>query len=165
VRELAADGIPVAVTCRVLSLSRQPYYRWLKQPFTPSEVTRAYRANAVFDAHKDDPEFGYRLLTGEARAAGWPMCERTTWRLCRDHSWWSVFGRKRGRNGKRRGPPVHDDLVQRPGRIVGYSIDSRMKARLAVAALEHAPARRGEVAGCIVHSDSETVRAGYSCGV
>ncbi|RDI23298.1 hypothetical protein DEU38_112162, partial [Rhodococcus sp. AG1013] len=29
VRELAADGIPVAVTCRVLGIARQPYYRWL----------------------------------------------------------------------------------------------------------------------------------------
>ena len=38
-------------------------------------------------------------------------------------------------------------------RIVGYSIDSRMKARLAVAAIESAAARRGEVAGCILHSD------------
>ena len=39
------------------------------------------------------------------------------------------------------------------GRIVGYSIDSRMKARLAVQALENAVAMRGDVAGCIVHSD------------
>jgi transposase InsO family protein len=39
------------------------------------------------------------------------------------------------------------------GRIVGYSIDSRMKSRIAVAALENAVARRGEVAGCVVHSD------------
>src|SRR3546814_17200677 len=38
-------------------------------------------------------------------------------------------------------------------RIVGYSIDSRMKARLAVNALDNAVARRGEVAGCILHSD------------
>ena len=29
VRELAADGIPVAVTCRVLKIARRPYYRWL----------------------------------------------------------------------------------------------------------------------------------------
>ncbi|KJL27358.1 hypothetical protein RN51_00002 [Microbacterium oxydans] len=27
VTELAADGIPVTVTCRVLKLSRQRYYR------------------------------------------------------------------------------------------------------------------------------------------
>ncbi|UAK30723.1 DDE-type integrase/transposase/recombinase [Nocardia asteroides] len=39
------------------------------------------------------------------------------------------------------------------GRIVGYCIDSRMKSRLAVTALHNAVARRGEVAGCIVHTD------------
>jgi transposase InsO family protein len=38
-------------------------------------------------------------------------------------------------------------------RIVGWSIDSRMKARLVVAAIETAVARRGDVAGCILHSD------------
>lgn len=38
-------------------------------------------------------------------------------------------------------------------RIVGYSIDSRMKSALAVRALNSAAARRGDVAGCILHSD------------
>src|SRR5690625_2255977 len=39
-------------------------------------------------------------------------------------------------------------------RIVGYSIGARMKARLAVDALEMAVARRGgDVAGCVTHSD------------
>src|SRR5699024_9156483 len=39
-------------------------------------------------------------------------------------------------------------------RIVGYSIGARMKARLAVDALEMAVARRGvDVAGCVAHSD------------
>ncbi|MTK30422.1 DDE-type integrase/transposase/recombinase [Nocardia seriolae] len=38
-------------------------------------------------------------------------------------------------------------------RIVGYSIDSRMKSALAVRALNNAVARRGEVAGCILHTD------------
>lgn len=28
VRELAADGVPVTVTCRVLGIARQPFYRW-----------------------------------------------------------------------------------------------------------------------------------------
>ena len=46
VRELAVDGIPVTVTCRVLNLARQPYYRWLSNPVTDSELTAAYRANA-----------------------------------------------------------------------------------------------------------------------
>jgi transposase InsO family protein len=187
VRELAADGIPVAVACRVLQLSRQHYYRWLRQPVTGAEITVAYRANALFDAHRDDPEFGYRFLAGEAEAAGERMCERSAWRICRDNAWWSAFGKKRAKNGKRPGPPVHDDLVRRDftassmnqlwltditehptgegklylcavkdawsGRIVGYSISSRMQARLAVNALDNAVARRGQVAGCTVHSD------------
>ncbi|WP_228815939.1 IS3 family transposase, partial [Nocardia puris] len=38
-------------------------------------------------------------------------------------------------------------------RIIGYSIDSRMKSRLAVTALNNAVARRGDVAGCILHTD------------
>ena len=81
VRELAGDGIPVAVTCRVLKLAGQPYYRWLAAPVTASELARAYRANALFDAHRDDPEFGYRLLVDEAAAGGQPMATRTAWAI------------------------------------------------------------------------------------
>ena len=176
----------MAVTCRVLKLARQPYYRWRAHPVTDAEIVEAYRANALFDAHKDDPEFGYRYLVEEARDAGEPMAERTEWRICSEQGLWSVFGKKRGKNGKP-GPPVHDDLVERDftasepnalwlsditehrtgegklylcaikdvfsNRIVGYSIDSRMKSRLATAALSSAVARRGDVDGCILHSD------------
>jgi transposase InsO family protein len=38
-------------------------------------------------------------------------------------------------------------------RIVGYSISDRMTAKLAVDAVRNAVARRGEVAGCILHAD------------
>ena len=185
--ELAADGIPVAVSLRVLKLSRQPYYRWRHQQVTTAELTEAYRANALLDAHRDDPEFGYRFLVSEAAESGEVMCERTAWRICRDNQWWSVFGKKRGKNGKRPGPPVHDDLVKRDfsaddvnelwltditehwtdegklylcaikdvfsGRIVGYSMSDRMKACLAVNALDNAVSRRRDAAGCFVHSD------------
>ncbi len=178
--ELAADGIPVAVTCRVLNIARQPYYRWLGRPVGDAELVAAHRANALVDAHRDDPEFGYRFLVDEARAAGQTMAERTGWKICSDNGWWSAFGKrkKRGKGGKV-GPPVHDDLVQRDftadgpnrlwladitehrtgegklylcaikdvwsRRIVGYSIDSRMKSRLAVNALYNAVARRGRL--------------------
>ena len=51
--------------------------------------------------------------------------------------------------------PISKDVFS--NRIVGYSIDSRMKSRLAVAALNNAVARRAaegvDVAGCVVHSD------------
>ncbi|MEU7340216.1 hypothetical protein [Streptomyces sp. NPDC007074] len=69
-KELARDGIPVTVTCRVLKLARQPYYRWLERPVTDAEFEQAARANALFDAHREDPEFGYRFLADEARSMG-----------------------------------------------------------------------------------------------
>lgn len=185
--ELAADGIPVTVTCRVLKLCRQDYYRWRNHPVTDALLDEAYLTNAIFDAHADDPEFGYRFLADEIRAVGHDVCDRTVWRICRDNAWWSVFGKKKGKKSKP-GAPAHDDLVKRDftaagpdelwltditehwtregklylcaikdvwsNRIVGYSIDSRMKARLAVNAIDNAAARRGgDVAGCILHSD------------
>lgn len=185
--ELAADGVSVAVTLRVLKLARQPYYRWLKCPVTDAELVAAHRANALFDAHRDDPEFGYRFLADEARDAGVSMSERTAWKICSENRWWSAFGKKRARSTKKSGPPVHDDLVCRnfsadapnelwlgditehrtregklyccaikdvfSNRIVGYSIDHRMKSRIAVNALNNAVARRDSVAGCILHTD------------
>lgn len=110
VRELAGDGIPVTVTCRVLKIARQPYYRWLASPVTDTERGQAYRANALFDAHLDDPEFGYRFLVDEAAEAGQLMATRTAWRICSDMGWWSAFGKPRKGKGNRSGPPVHDDL-------------------------------------------------------
>ncbi|MFI7492996.1 transposase [Micromonospora echinaurantiaca] len=148
----------------------------------------AYRANALFDAHRDDPEFGYRFLVDEARGAEQPMADSTAWRICSSNGWWSAFGKRRhrGKAGKA-GPAVHDDLVQRdftadgPNQlwladitehhtaegklylcaikdvwshcIVGYSVDSRMNARPAVAALNNASPRRGDLDGCILHTD------------
>lgn len=188
VRELAADGIPVTVSCRVLGLARQPFYRWLESPFTDGQLDEAYLTNAIFDAHRDDPEFGYRFLADEVHREFPEVSDRTVWRICREMRWWSVFGKTKRGKGAKPGAASHDDLVKwdftanapnqlwlsdltehrtREGklyvcaikdvfsnRIVGWAIDERMKARLVVAAIEMAAARRnGDVAGCILHSD------------
>jgi hypothetical protein len=44
----------------VLKIARQPYYRWLDEPVTNAEWAQAHLANALFDAHRDDPELGCR---------------------------------------------------------------------------------------------------------
>lgn len=49
---------PLVVSFRGPKLARQPCYRWLKDPINDREVDEAYRANASFDAHQDDPELG-----------------------------------------------------------------------------------------------------------
>ena len=101
----------MTLTCRVLKLCRAQYYRWLAQPVTTQEAQRDRRVAALQAAHDDDPQAGYRYLREEAEAAGVIMCERTAWKLCSQHGLWSSYGTKRSRNGKRPGPPVHDDLV------------------------------------------------------
>ena len=186
VLDLAVDGIPVAVTCRVLKFSKQAFYAWRKNPITQRDWADAHLINAAFDIHADDPAFGYRFIADELIAEhGISVGENRVARLCSQQGIWSVFAKKRGLNRKA-GPPVHDDLVNRQftataanllwltditehrtgegklylcaikdvhsNKIVGYSIDSRMKAALAVAALRNAIGLRSP-AGTVVHSD------------
>jgi transposase InsO family protein len=188
VRDLAADGIPVRLTCGVLGFSPQAFYKWQTRPCSNRDWDDAHVTNAIVDVHADDPEFGYRFIADELEAAGQPVNERRVWRLCRDHKIWSTTTKKgRKHSGKRPGPAVHDDLVQRQfhapapdviwltditehptvegklyccsikdvfsNRIVGYPIDQRMTAQLAVSALRSAIARRQPVGTVIVHSD------------
>lgn len=185
VLDLAADGVPVTVTCRVLGFSTQGFYKWKKQPVTQRDWDDAHLINMAREIHADDPAFGYRFIADELPDRGITACENRVARLCSQERLWSVFSKKRGLNRKA-GPPVHDDLVDRQftaqepnqvwltditehrtdegklylcaikdlysNKIVGYSIDSRMKASLAVAALRNAVDQR-DPKGTIVHSD------------
>ncbi len=186
VLDLAADGIPVAVTCRALGFSKQAFYQWKRKPVSDRDWADAHLTNTALDIHHDDPAFGYRFIADELAGRGVKASENRVARLCSQQRIWSVFARKRGLSGKA-GPPVHDDLVQRQftadrpdqiwltditehptgegklylcaikdvcsGKIVGYSMDSRMKASLAVAALRNAIALRSPAATIVVHSD------------
>ena len=111
VLDLAADGIPVAVTCRVLGFSKQAFYKWKANPVSERDRADAHLINAALDIHRDDPASGYRFIADELPARAFYS-----------------------------------------NRIVGYSIDSRMKAALAVAALRNAAALRSPE-GTVVHSD------------
>jgi putative transposase len=177
VRDLAAEGIPVRLTCGVLGHSRQAYYAWLASPVSQRDLDDAHLTNALIDAHADDPEFGYRFLADELERAGQLVGERRVWRLCSQQKLWSATVRKGRRgSGKTPGPAVHDDHVRRDftapapdrvwltditehptaegklyccaikdlfsNRIIGYAIDERMTAQLAVTALRTAVARR-----------------------
>jgi transposase InsO family protein len=188
VRDLAAQKIPVRLTCGVLGFSRQAYYAWLADPISQREREDAYLTNALIDAHGDDPEFGYRFLADELERDGHVVGERRVWRLCSQQKLWSATVRKGRRgSGKTPGPAVHDDHVRRDftatepnrkwvtditehptaegklyccaikdlfsNRIVGYALDERMTAHLAVTALRAAVARRQPAGVVIVHAD------------
>lgn len=185
VLELAADGIPVTVTCRVLGFSTQAFYKWKRDPVTDRDWDDAHLINAAIDIHHDDPAFGYRFIADELAGRGVTASENRVARLCSQERIWSVFAKRRGLSRKA-GPPVHDDLVERrfhafelnalwltditehptgegklylcaikdvcSNRIVGYSMDARMTASLAVSALRNAIGLRSPQ-GTKVHSD------------
>jgi transposase InsO family protein len=186
VLDLAADGIPVAVTCRVLGFSKQAFYAWRQTPVPQRDWDEAHLINAALGIHADDPAFGYRFIADELPARGISAGENKVARLCSQQRIWSAFSKKRGLNRKA-GPPVHDDLVARQftaegpdrtwltditehptaegklylcaikdvysNRIVGYSMDSRMTATLAVSALRNAIVLRSPAGTVVVHSD------------
>jgi putative transposase len=188
VRDLAAEGIPVRLTCGMLGFSAQAFYKWQARPVSDRDWVDAHVTNSIVDVHADDPEFGYRFIADELERAGQATNERRVWRLCRAQRVWSTTTKKGRRgSGKSPGPAVHDDLVQRnftaarldqvwltditehptvegrvyvcsikdvcSNRIVGYAIDERMTAQLAVSALRSAIARRQPVGTVVVHSD------------
>ena len=116
---------PVAVACRVLGFSTQGYYKWLKQPVAARGAEEQELISVLHQLQGDDPEGGYRVLADD-------ITEHRT------------------REGKVYLCAIKDVFSNR---IVGYSIDTRMKARIIVNALEMAVAHRGRPTGVIVHSD------------
>ncbi|KXZ61588.1 Integrase core domain protein [Microbacterium laevaniformans] len=196
---MAAAGapvrVPVAVALRVLGLSRQGYYQWLKDPVSQRDWDDAHLIDVLYDLHADDLTLGYRFLTDELDTEhGIIASENRVHRLCRIAGIHASHHRKRSKPGST-GPAPHDDLLavvdehgvvrhefvangpnkvwlwdisEHPTRegklyicaikdvwsnkIVGYSIDTRMKSSLARAAMRNAIALRSPD-GTICHSD------------
>lgn len=113
VRDLAVDGFPVTVTCRVLGFSTQAYYRWLADPVSRRDWDDAHLLNAIIDVHRDDPEFGYRFIADEVHQLGHTASENRVQRLCALQKVASSIVKRRRGSGKQPGPAVSDDLVQR----------------------------------------------------
>lgn len=186
VRDLALEGIPVSLSCRVLGFSRQGYYAWRVDPVCERDWSDAHVINEIRSIREKDSTFGYRLITDELKNVHVVMGENRVHRLCRENLLYSSMIRPQRGSGKTPGPAVHDDLLKRnftasrvnekwllditehstnsgklylcaimdcsSRRIVGYSIDARMKSSLAVNALRHAVNAR-EPVNTIVHSD------------
>lgn len=158
VRDLAAEGIPVRLTCGVLGFSAQGYYKWRSRPVCDRDLSDAHLTNAIVDIHRDDPEFGYRFIADELARAGHTAGEGRVWRLCRQQKVWSTTTRKgRRSSGKTPGPAVHDDLVNRdftaPGPNLVWLTDIT----------EH-PTSEGKLYACCIKDVFSNRIVGYSLG-
>jgi len=157
VRDLAADGIPVAVTCRVLKFSKQGFYAWRREPVSQRDWDDAHLLNAAVDIHAADPEFGYRFIADELNAErGIRAGENRVQRLCSAQRLWSTHSKKRGLNRKA-GPPVHDDLVGR--KFVAIRPNQLWRTDLT----EHRTAE-GKLYCCAIRDDYSNKIVGYAIG-
>ena len=156
VRDLAAEGIPVRLTCGVLGFSPQAYYAWLKQPVTDRDWDDAHTIDRLLAFHEDDPEFGYRFLADELELKGFKTGERRVWRLCSQQQIFSTTVKK-GRKGKTPGPAVHDDLVQR-------DFTASRPDELWLTDITEHPTATGKLYACLIKDCFRNRIVGYSLG-
>ncbi|GAA4625932.1 transposase InsO family protein [Cellulomonas oligotrophica] len=127
----------------------------LAAPVTARGLDEAHLSNVLFDAHHDDPEFGHPLLADDAARAGQVTCARAVWRICSENGWWSVFGKKRSRGGKKVGSSAHDGLVLRQFRADASN-------RLWLWDISEHPTAEGKVYLCAIKDVYSKRSVGYS---
>jgi len=81
----AGQGIPAALSCRTLGVSRSWYYRWKGGALPPQAARRAALAVEVrrlFEAHRGT--YGSPRITADLREAGWRVSENTVAAVMRE---------------------------------------------------------------------------------
>ena len=154
VQELAVDGIPVTLSCRVLGFSKQAFYKWQTNPISDRDWSDACLINIALDIHHDDPAFGYRFIADQLAERGVTASENRVQRLCQQERIWSVFAKKRGLS-RRAGPPVHDDLVDRDFTAAAPNV-------IWLTDITEHPTSEGELYLCAIKDVWSTRIVGYS---
>ena len=114
VRELAAEGFPVAVTCRVLNIPRSSYYDSQGRAPSARAAQDAALSATIATVHAASRgTYGAPRVHAELRLGLGIACGRKrVARLMRQQGLVGVCHHRKGR-GHRPVPAVHEDLVQR----------------------------------------------------
>ena len=138
VRELAADGVVVAVACRVLAVSTAGYYEWRERAPSARAVADQALSEQIVEIHAmSRGSYGAPRVHAELRLGQGVRCGRKrVARLMRSAGLHGIY-RRRGRHA-RPAPAVHDDLVRR--RFVADAPD-----RLWLTDITEHPTREGKV--------------------
>lgn len=146
VRELAAEHIPVAVTCRVLRLSTSSYYQWRGRPLTDRDLDDAYLLDVIIDAHRASRgTYGAPRCHAELRIGRGIRCGRKrVERLMRCAGLAGITRRRlRGLTKRDRDAVPSDDLVNRQ-----FTVD--VPDRLWTADITEHPTGQGKVYAAVV---------------
>jgi transposase InsO family protein len=138
VQELAADGVVVAVACRVLAVSTAGYYEWRERAPSARAVADQALSDQIVKIHAmSRGSYGAPRVHTELRLGQGVRCGRKrVARLMRSAGLHGIY-RRRGRHA-RPAPAVHDDLVRR--RFVAEAPD-----RLWLTDITEHPTREGKV--------------------
>lgn len=119
VRELADDGIPVAVACRILQVSTSGYYEWLGRPESPRALRDKELTKMMADIHEESRgTYGWPRVHAElVLGLGEHVNHKRVARLMRQAGLQGVY-RRRHRHGPAR-EATEDDLVNRQ-----FSVDA-----------------------------------------
>lgn len=114
VRELAAEGFPVAVTCRVLNIPRSSYYDSQGRAPSARAAQDAALSATIATVHAASRgTYGAPRVHAELRLGlGIAVGRKRVARLMRQQGLVGVCHHRKGR-GHRPVPAVHEDLVQR----------------------------------------------------
>lgn len=113
VHELAADGFPVAVACRVLGVSTSGFYEWRDRPPSARAVADAGLVEVITDIHTASRgTYGVRRVHAELRLGrDVRVGRKRVERLMRTEGLAGIHRRRWRRHQPN--PAVHDDLVNR----------------------------------------------------
>jgi putative transposase len=113
VRELAEDGFPVTVTCRLLEVSRSGYYDSCSRAPSARSIADAVLAERIVEVHTDSRgTYGSPRVHAELRLGLGIRCARKrVARIMRAEGLRGVCHRRK--RGSKPAPAVHSDLVRR----------------------------------------------------
>jgi putative transposase len=157
VQELAADGVPVAVTCRVLEVSRSAYYDWSGAGPSQRDWDDAHLTNTITAVHvMSRYSYGAPRVHAELRLGlGLRLGRKRVARLMRQAGVVGISHRRKHGGRQHRLPAVHDDLVQR--RFVADAPD-----RLWATDITEHPTAGGKVYCCAVIDACTRMIVGWS---
>jgi transposase InsO family protein len=145
----------------VLGIARQAYYQRCSAPVSQRDWDDAHLIDAALGVHADDPADGYRFIADELARRGFTASEQAGPPVHDDlvrrdftantpnAGWLTDITEHPTSEGKPYLCAIKDCYSNK---FVGYSIDSHMRASLAVAALRNAIALR-DPRETVVHSD------------
>ncbi|HEU4541128.1 MAG TPA: IS3 family transposase [Jiangellaceae bacterium] len=141
VHELAAEGVDVAVACRVLNVSRSGYYEWRSRPKSARAEENELLVKHIRAIHADSRgSYGWPRVTAELRLGlGLPVNHKRVARLMREAGLQGLYRRRR------RGTTLRDPAAEPATDLVNRQFTVDAPNQLWITDITEHPTEQGKV--------------------